>query len=62
MKIKVPTLQVYQELQQAYAHFNERLFSAQLPRSLITLQRKKTSLGYFSYQRFINVAGQRTDP
>jgi ribosomal protein S27AE len=33
----------------------------ELPTCLITLQREKTSLGYFSYQRFVNVAGQRTD-
>jgi hypothetical protein len=37
MKTKTPTLEVYEELQQAYDHFNEGLFSVELPTCLITL-------------------------
>jgi hypothetical protein len=45
MKTKTPTLQVYEELQQAYDHFNEGLFAAELPACLITLQRMNHLVG-----------------
>jgi predicted SprT family Zn-dependent metalloprotease len=47
-----PTCRTYSELTDAYAFFNARLFSDQLPPCLITLQRRKKSYGYFSGERF----------
>ena len=57
-----PTRQTYDELQQAYDFFNERLFSGRLPPCLITLQREKHTYGYFSSKRFVGrAAGDTTD-
>lgn len=56
-----PTLEVYDELQTAYEHFNRELFDGSLPNCLITLQRAKASLGFFSAQRFTNLFGELTD-
>lgn len=56
-----PTAESYEELDSAYAFFNERLFDGALPGCLITLQRKKTSFGSWSPERFVNLAGTRTD-
>src|SRR5256885_9731093 len=47
----VPTRETYSELQQAYEHFNQRLFDDALPHCLITLQREKRTCGYFSAAR-----------
>lgn len=57
----VPTHQTYAELQQAYTHFNHALFDGQLPNCLITLQREKRSMGYFSSRRFVDAQGNFTD-
>lgn len=56
-----PTQEIYAELQKAYDFFNVRLFDGILPPCLITLQREKTSVGYFSPARFASVRGERTD-
>jgi predicted SprT family Zn-dependent metalloprotease len=56
-----PTEQTYSELQTAYDWFNERLFGKQLPACLITLQRQKRTMGYYSRDRFVNDTGRRTD-
>ena len=56
-----PTLETYQELQRAYDHFNAELFDAALPFCLITLQRDKSSLGYFSAERFARHSGETSD-
>jgi hypothetical protein len=56
-----PTLETYQELQRAYDHFNAELFDAVLPFCLITLQRDKSSLGYFSAERFARHSGETSD-
>lgn len=56
-----PTRQAYQELQHAYDHFNRLLFEGALPSCLITLQREKSSCGYFSPQRFAGIDGRTTD-
>ncbi len=53
-----PTPQTYAELQQAFDHFNERLFDGQLPSCLLTLQREKRTHGYFSAERFVHKDGQ----
>lgn len=56
-----PTHQTYTELQQAYEHFNQALFDGRLPNCLITLQREKRSMGYFSSRRFADAKGNFTD-
>lgn len=56
-----PTRVTYSELQQAYDHFNARLFGGQLPGCLITLQREKRTCGYFSAARFASLDGGTTD-
>jgi predicted SprT family Zn-dependent metalloprotease len=56
-----PTAVTYAELQQAYDTFNRLLFDNKLPECLITLQRTKSSLGYFSAERFSNHDGEKTD-
>lgn len=56
-----PTHQTYSELQQAYDHFNVALFDGKLPHCLITLQREKRTVGYFSAARFASLEGTTTD-
>lgn len=56
-----PTETAYKELQQAYDHFNKHLFRETLPDCLITLQRKKSTSGYFSANRFAAKDGEKTD-
>src|SRR5205809_476125 len=55
-----PTEQAYRELQQAYDVFNRRLFAGQLPPCLITMQRKNRTYGYFSGDRWNDLAGAMT--
>lgn len=57
----VPTRETYDELQLAYSHFNGRLFDGALPDCLITLQREKSTCGYFSAKRFARADGETTD-
>lgn len=52
MDAKTPTIRAYTELQQAYDFFNKHLFNSELPNLIITLQRGKNTLGYFSPERF----------
>ncbi|HCK0577560.1 TPA: SprT-like domain-containing protein [Pseudomonas aeruginosa] len=56
-----PTEEAYQELQLAYDFYNRHLFGGQLPTCLLTFQREKSTLGYFSPRRFIRVDGTVTD-
>ncbi|MCF6200199.1 MAG: SprT-like domain-containing protein [Hyphomicrobiaceae bacterium] len=56
-----PTREGYEDLQRAYDFFNERLFFGQLPGCLITLQRKKRTMGYFSKAAFRNAQNIHTD-
>ncbi|KAB1437312.1 SprT-like domain-containing protein [Pseudodesulfovibrio senegalensis] len=57
-----PTSETYSELQDAYDFFNARLFDNRLPSCLITLQRNKNTLGYFSASRFAKrKSGEKTD-
>lgn len=55
--------QEYLAYDRAYDYFNDTLFNSCLPPCLITLQRKKNALGYFSPRRFHsrNHRGHRTD-
>lgn len=48
-----PTAEAYGELQQAYDFYNDELFAGQLPACLITFQREKRTMGYFSKARFV---------
>lgn len=57
----IPTKETYGELQTAYDHFNRALFGGTLPACLITLQREKSTCGYYASERFVNAAGEKTD-
>lgn len=61
VKFKRPTEEAYEELQAAYDYYNDHLFEALLPPCLITFQREKRSMGYFSKSRFIRRDGVQTD-
>lgn len=56
-----PTATQYSRLQQAYDFFNAELFGGQLPPCLITLQRQKRVMGYFSRRRFVDAEMNFTD-
>ncbi len=56
-----PTRTTYAELQTAYDHFNRSLFKNELPPCLITLQRERSTYGYFSGDRWANNDGETTD-
>ena len=57
----LPTKQNYDELSQAYDFFNQRLFGGTLPGCLFTLQRHPRSMGYFSFERFVNRDDTKSD-
>jgi predicted SprT family Zn-dependent metalloprotease len=46
----------YAHLDAAFEHFNRELFGGQLPPCLITMQRRRQALGYFSGSRFASVS------
>ena len=52
-----PTEIAYGELQTAFDHFNAELFDSALPPCLITLQRRRSSYGYFAPARFRHADG-----
>lgn len=58
-----PTEEAYAELQRAYDYYNDHLFASQerLPACMITYQREKRTMGYFSKGRFIRLDGTKTD-
>ncbi len=56
-----PTKETYDEWQLAYHEFNTFLFGGELPDCLITLQREKNTMGYYSQGRFVNRHGVKTD-
>jgi predicted SprT family Zn-dependent metalloprotease len=60
-----PTQQFYEFLQDAYEFFNKELFvkssgSKLLPNCIITMQREKRTMGYFSQNRWIDKNGNKT--
>lgn len=62
MAIPLPTSEAYAELQCAFDHFNQALFEGANPACLITLQRERRTMGYFSPGRFVNTAtGEAVD-
>jgi predicted SprT family Zn-dependent metalloprotease len=56
-----PTGELYDELQQAFDHFNRTLFEGRLPPAVLTLQRDRTCYGYFAGSRFVRRSGERAD-
>jgi len=54
-----PTEELYQALQVAYAHFNRTLFDEELPNVIFTVQRQKSTLGYFAPDRWSSLSGDR---
>lgn len=58
-----PTEEAYAELQRAYDYYNDHLFASQerLPACMITYQREKRTMGYFSKGRFIRLDGTKAD-
>lgn len=55
-----PTDEFYGLLSRAFDHFNQALFEGKLPRCLLTVQREKNTMGYFSAERWANSQGKRT--
>ncbi|MCU7861391.1 MAG: SprT-like domain-containing protein [Candidatus Thiodiazotropha sp. (ex Lucinoma kastoroae)] len=56
--MKTPTHSFYRYLEAAYDHFNGALFNGQLPTCLLTVQREKNIMGYFSANRWTDPDGQ----
>ncbi len=52
-----PTFDMYGFVQSAFDHFNDRLFSSELPQCLLTFQREKKVMGYFSHDRWEGKTG-----
>ena len=46
------TAKHYTNLDNAFRYFNEKLFENKLPDAIITMNRKKGTKGYFSFQKF----------
>ena len=63
MDFRRPTEEAYAELQTAYDFYNDNLFAdgARLPACMITFQREKRTMGYFSKARFVRRDGIQTD-
>lgn len=55
-----PTTATYAHLRHAYGFFNRVFFENQLPQCLITTQRRKGMMGYFSRRRFTSFDGVST--
>ncbi len=47
-----PTFDMYGFVQAAFDHFNNALFDGELPQCLLTFQREKKVMGYFSHDRW----------
>ncbi len=52
-----PTESFYVLLNTAFDHFNRVLFDDALPRAMLTLQRNRNTMGYFSAQRWVDGGG-----
>lgn len=48
----------YALLEEAYQHFNRTLFENRLPACMLTLQRYRNTMGYFSAERWVNASGE----
>lgn len=56
--MNTPTHSFYQYLEAAYDHFNRALFEGELPICLLTVQREKNVMGYFSKNRWTDSDGK----
>ncbi|MEW8505061.1 MAG: SprT-like domain-containing protein [Candidatus Thiodiazotropha sp.] len=56
--MKSPTHSFYRYLEAAYDHFNKSLFNGRLPDCLLTVQREKNVMGYFSANRWTDPGGR----
>ncbi|MCB0637355.1 MAG: SprT-like domain-containing protein [Lewinella sp.] len=56
-----PTKETYDLLQRYFDALNRKLFDEELPRALVTLQRKNRSYGFFASRRFARQDGQYSD-
>ena len=54
-----PTSEFYDVMTKAFDHFNSELFGGHLPKCLITIQREKNTMGYFSPDRWGNSSGEK---
>jgi hypothetical protein len=54
-----PTEELYKQLSVAYEFFNAKLFEGKLPQTVITVQRDRNTMGYFSPLRWSNQAGAK---
>ncbi|WP_321967063.1 sprT domain-containing protein [Burkholderia cepacia] len=55
---RTPTEQTYAELQYVFDFYNTHLFESALPQCIVTLQRRKSTLGYYSRGRFVSKDGK----
>jgi len=53
---QTPTEEFYTALQHAYRFFNDRLYDGALSECLITVQREKNVMGYFSFKRWASAS------
>lgn len=56
--LRTPTEQTYAELQYVFDFYNTHLFDGELPQCIVTLQRRKSTLGYYSRGRFVSKDGK----
>lgn len=54
-----PTADIYGRFEYAYRHFNHELFFGRLPDCILTLTRRKRTLGYFGADFFVSADGGR---
>ncbi len=55
-----PSIELYTWLNTAFDFFNRELFEEKLPGCIITVQREKKTMGYFSADRWANAKGAKT--
>jgi hypothetical protein len=51
-------IHIYEELQQAFDFYNEKLFEGELPQCIIILTNKENSFGYFMPNSFVEVGNE----
>jgi predicted SprT family Zn-dependent metalloprotease len=56
-----PTLEIADELQKAFAHFNQALFDNNLPHVVLTLTRLRKYEGLFAPKRWLEQKGKKAD-
>lgn len=56
-----PTDETYSALERAFIHFNKELFEGELPRCLITFQRRRGTFGFFAARKWNSAMGDIAD-